>query len=411
MTGHAAARPRLPLAPVVVTTNARPPAGVPKAAPAIGSPADALAEIATWPGYHPTPVLALPGLAAAVGVEAVWVKHEAPRFGQGSFKPLGAGLAVARVVSRHVAQATGRPGVRSVDLLTGGFRDVAANVVVACATDGNHGRAVAWAARLFGARAVVFLASHVSPDREAAIEALGAEVRRSTGNHDEAVREAARWAARKGWTMISETGSAGDDAIPRDMLSGYAAIAEELAGQWDGDAGPSHLLVPVGVGGLAAGLVAWFAGRDGSQTPRMIAVEALEADCLRRSLLVGHRVAVTGSLTTVMGGLAAGEVSAAAWPWLQHGVDAAIGLGDEAVVPALRLLADGAFGDPPLEAGESGGAALAALLAVAENEEDRTRLGLDAGARVLVIVTEGVTDPVVWERLTGRPPAGDRVLS
>lgn len=364
----------------------------------------ALDEVMQWPGYGVTPLVPFPRLAAALGVGAVWYKDEATRFGVGSFKPMGGGYAVARIVARHVEASTGRPRVTSAALLAGTFRDLAAEVTVACATDGNHGRAVAWAARQFGCRAVVYLAGHVTEFRERAIADFGADVRRTGGNHDDAVVEMAAEAEKRGWQVISETARASDPRITRDIITGYGSLALELASQCGEDRVPTHVLIQAGVGGLAAGFIANARGRWGSAMPRVVTVEAINADCVRRSLESSERETVTGSLETVMAGLAAGVVSEMAWPLLRHGAYAGISFADEFVGPALIQLAGGSGDDSPVEAGESGVATVAALMAVADDREAREQLEIDGDSRVVVLGTEGVTDPEVWNDLVGRAP-------
>lgn len=364
--------------------------------------AGALDEIRHWPGYGVTPLVPFPRIASDLGVSKVWYKDEATRFGIGSFKPMGGGYAVARIVARHVEASTGRPLVTSGQLLAGSFRDLAGEVTVACATDGNHGRAVAWAARTFGCRAVVYLAGHVTEFREQAIAAYGAEVRRSGGNHDDAVREMATQATKRGWAIVSETARASDPMITRDILAGYGSLALEIESQLGEEQAPTHVFVQTGVGGLAAGFIANAWARWGEGMPRTVTVESINADCVRRSLESSKPVTVTGDLETVMAGLAAGVVSEMAWPYLQLGAFAGVSISDEFVAPAMTRLAAGSGGEPVVEAGESGAAALAALLAVAEDQDARDRLELDRDSRVVVLGTEGVTDPEVFHRLVGR---------
>ena len=152
----------------------------------------ALAEISSWPGYAPTPLVALPVLARSLGVGAIHYKDERGRFGLRSFKALGGAYAVANVLRKTVAAATGRNDIGSRDLLSGEFAGIVGQATVTCATDGNHGRSVAWGARLFGCRCVIFVHEHVSQGRRDAIAHYGAEVREVKGNYDDAVRHAAR---------------------------------------------------------------------------------------------------------------------------------------------------------------------------------------------------------------------------
>ncbi len=313
---------------------------------------------------------------------------------------------MARLIAREVERATGRDAVTSADLLRGEGRTVASGVTVACATDGNHGRAVAWSARMFGSRSVVYVASHVSPYREAAIAGFGAEVVRSAGNHDDAVREMAAAARDAGWRVVTQSASATDPQVPRDILSGYGALMAEVAPQLPPDEAPSHVFVPAGVGGLAASVAAFCADRWGPGGPRVVSVEAAAADSVFRSVGAGRMVRVTGALETVMGGLAAGEVSPVAWPSLYRGLDAAMAIRDAAAVDTLRLLRAPPGGDRPVAAGETGVAALAAALLAAGDDAARRALGMDGDSTVLAIGTEGVTDPSARDRLLEGAPEG-----
>jgi diaminopropionate ammonia-lyase len=336
--------------------------------------------IGTWPGYRPTSLIPLGGLARDSGIGALWYKDEGERFGVGSFKPMGGAYAVARLVER--LSETSAPSA----------------VTVACATDGNHGRAVAWGARLFGCQAKVYVASHVTASRAAAIAGYGAEVTRTSGNHDDAVRLVARDAKQNGWYVISETGLATVPEIAWDVLAGYGAIMSEVAEQIR-DMVPTHVFVQAGVGGLAAAMASYAQQSWGTDAPRIVVVEAESADCVFRSIEADRRSTAPGPMHTVMAGLAAGEVSEHAWPILRNGTFACVAIPDSAAIATLRVLAEAPTGDPPIQAGESGVAGLAAVLAATRNPALRRRLELDQGARVLTIGTEGVTDRAVYERL------------
>ncbi|MGE5098103.1 MAG: diaminopropionate ammonia-lyase [Betaproteobacteria bacterium] len=337
-------------------------------------------EIRSWPGYHPTPLVALHGMAAAAGVARIWYKDEATRFGLGSFKALGGAYAVRRALDRE-----GR-----------GARDV----TVTCATDGNHGRAVAWAAQRFGCRAVIYMHERVSHGRIQAVEHYGARVVRTPGNYDESVRRAAAEAKRKGWIVVSDTSYDGYVDVPRDVMQGYALMADEALAQLPAAEWPTHVFVQGGVGGLAASVCAYFWETAGPRRPRLIVVEPDKADCLYRSAESGKPVSVPGELDTVMAGLACGEPSLIAWRILEPGADAFITIPDEAAISCMRTLAEGADGDFPIVAGESGVAGLAGLLAAAASGD----LDLGAESRVLVFGTEGATDPELYRRLL----AGDQ---
>jgi len=350
--------------------------------------ADALAEIAAWPGYRPTPLRALPRLAAQLGLAGIRYKDEAERFHLKSFKALGGAYAVLRLLQRELGldAAAVRAGAAAAKTIT-----------VASATDGNHGRSVAWGARMFGCACVIYIHEGVSEGRERAIAAFGAEVRRVPGNYDDSVRRCAAEAAANGWHVVSDTSYEGYMAVPREVMQGYTVLAGEAAEQLGGES-PSHVFVQGGVGGLAAAVLSHFWQLRGADRPRAVVVEPEPADCLYQSAAAGRPAPATGDLQTIMAGLSCGEVSPLAWTVLADGADAFMTVADDAAIEAMRLLAE-------LEhvvGGESGVAGLAGLIAAWRDREARAALGLDAHSRVLLIGSEGDTDPALYARLVGR---------
>ena len=334
--------------------------------------AAARAEISTWPGYGPTPLVGLSGIAAEAGLGAVWYKDEGGRFGLGSFKALGGAYAVSRLIARR-----------------------GAGITVCTATDGNHGRSVAWGARTFGCACVIYIHATVSEGRKAAIERYGAEVRRVDGNYDDSARIAAEDAAANGWHVVSDTSWDGYSDIPRDVMHGYGVMVDEVIDQLPAGETPSHVFVQGGVGGLAAAVLAMFWQRFGVEKPRFIVAEPENAACLYESAKAGKRVVVPGDLDTVMAGLAAGEVSHLAWDILLAGCEGFMTVPDGAALGLMRRLADG---EPPIVAGESAVAGLAAAIAARQ----ANAFGLDGGSIVLVIGSEGATDAALYENIVGR---------
>ena len=362
-------------------------------------------EISSWPGYAPTPLRALPGLAARLGLATLHYKDERGRFGLGSFKALGGAYAVANVLRRAVRAARGGAEVTSRELLAGACADVVRATTVTCATDGNHGRSVAWGAQLFRCRCVIFVHEHVSAGRREAIARYGAEVREVRGNYDDAVRHAAATAEAEGWTVVSDTSYPGYREIPLDVMHGYGVMAAEIAQQWRAGSTPTHVFAQAGVGALAAAVCASFWLHWGARRPRFVVVEPARADCVLRSLEAGRPVVVGGALDTVMAGLACGEVSELAWEVLREGADVAVELDDAWALQAMQTLASPAAGDPPIVAGETGAAGLAALLAAEAHADVRAALALDADSRVLLLGSEGDTDPEIYGRVVGRSAA------
>lgn len=367
----------------------------------LASVASARAEIETWPGYAPTPLRPLPGLAGRLGLAAVFYKDEGHRFGLGSFKALGGAYAVLRLLQRHLSSRHGIEAT-AADLLAGQHREAAREVTAATATDGNHGRSVAWGAERFGCRCVVYIHEQVSAAREAGIARYGAEMRRVPGGYDDSVRRCAADAAANGWRLVADTSTDGGWEVPAMVMQGYGVLAEEALEQVAGEPPFTHILVQAGVGGLAAAVAAVMWQRLGAGRPRTVVVEPELADCVFRTVAAGRPTPVPGEANTFMACLAAGEISPAAWEILKVAADDVLSLSDEAARAAMRALAEGVDGDRPVVAGESGCAAAAGLIAAALDPGLREALALDRGSRVLVIGSEGATDALTYERTVGR---------
>ena len=358
-------------------------------------------EIVAWPGYAPTALPSLPALAGRLGIGALWYKDESTRFGLKSFKALGGAYAVFRLIQKAIAAAHGGHVATPDEVLSGRFRDIVSELTVTCATDGNHGRSVAWGAQLFGCRCVIYIHATVSEGRREAIARYGAEVIRVPGNYDDSVRHAAAEADRHGWTVVSDTTYEGYRDIPIDVMHGYGVMSREIVRQLGGDI-PTHVIVQAGVGALAASICACFWLAWGAQRPIFIVVEPETADCFFQSAQAGHPVAVHGDLDTVMAGLACGEVSPVAWEILAAGTEYFATLGDAFALEGMRVFANPAGGDPAIVSGETGASGLGLLLAVQSDRALREQLGLGLDARVLLIGSEGDTDPVIYHEVVGR---------
>ena len=355
--------------------------------------ARAKAEIITWPGYAPTPLVALDAIAKAAGVARLDYKDEAGRFGLASFKALGGAYAVMRVLQAELAKRDVAREATSADLIAGTHKDATSKITVCCATDGNHGRSVAWGAQRFGAACVIFVHETVSQGRRDAIAKYGAEIRVVPGNYDDAVREAQKQAEANSWFVVSDTSYPGYTEVPRDVMQGYRLMADEAADQIS--EAPTHVFIQGGVGGVAAAVSVQMRARFGAGV-KLIVAEPDKADCLLASAEAGEPVTVPGDLDTLMAGLACGEPSLLAWQELERGAFAFMSVSDESAVECMKLLAQQT---PPIVAGESAVAGLAALLLAMQEPYARAALGLGADSRVLLFGTEGATDPEVYDRL------------
>ncbi len=359
----------------------------------------ARAAITAWPGYAPTPLLDLAAIARQAGLGVLRLKDEAGRFGLGSFKALGGAYAVAELLAGELARRGVAPAATSAELMAGRWAEATQTITVTCATDGNHGRAVAWGARRCHCRAVIFIHEGVSAGRAAAIAAYGAEIRRVPGTYDVSLRVAAADAEANGWFVVSDTSWEGYTEVPRAIMQGYRVMADEAVAQWEAvqpdGAPPTHVFIQGGVGGVAAA-VSVQARTAFSPAPRLVVVEPDRAACLLASAELGERTSVPGDLDTLMAGLACGEPSLLAWQELDRGAAAFMAIPDDAAVATMRLLAQAG-----VVAGESGVAGLAGCLLAAADPAARETLGLQPDSRVLVFSTEGATDPELYARLVG----------
>lgn len=361
--------------------------------------------LSSWQGIarQATPLRDLPGLAQQLGIASFSLKDESLRSSLGSFKALGAPVALVRQILRL------HPGLDPAAILSGRYAEQLQGYTVISATDGNHGRSLAAAARDAGCGCQIVLHAQVSAEREQAIAAYGAEIVRIAGNYDASVEEAARLAQVNGWQVISDTSYEGYEDIPRDVMQGYSTIAAEVIEQTGTQPGGasafSHVFLQGGVGGMAAGLASYLWEVHGAQRPRLVVVEPAQADCLLQSAIQGRPAQATGSVDSVMAGLACGETSPLAWKFLAPSVDHFMTVEDDAAIAAMRTLAQGVGGDIPVVAGESGVAGLAALQVLRGDAAGWAALGLDAQSRVLIINTEGATAPQVYAELVGEPAA------
>lgn len=343
----------------------------------------------TLAGYRPTPLSSLKGLAELLGVAAIYVKDESYRFGLNAFKALGATYAMARYLSRQL--------------------DKPEQITFATATDGNHGRGVAWAAQQLGQKAVVYMPKGSSLVRLNNIRATGAEAWITDLNYDDTVRLAAEKAKENRWVTMQDTAWEGYEEIPAWLMQGYTTLAGEALEQLQekGVEKPTHLLLQSGVGTFPAALQGYFAALFKEDRPITAIVEPNNADCMLQSALAedGRPRVVGGELNTIMAGLACGEPNPIAWNILRDYSQFFISCPNYVAAMGMRILGNPVAEDPKVISGESGAVTTGLLWAVLKRTELnqlKYQLKLDATSRVLVINTEGDTDPesyrrIVWE--------------
>lgn len=351
------------------------------------------------PGYAPTPLIDAPALAAPLGVGRVWVKDESSRLGLPAFKVLGASWATYRALTDHLGVDL-EPWT-SLDELAKKL-DGADGLALAAATDGNHGRAVARMAGLLGLAGRIFVPAGTSEARIEAIRSEGASCEVVTGTYDDAVRRSAEEAER-GCLVISDTSWPGYERVPGWVIDGYSTICREtdVALADAGEAPIDLVVVPMGVGALASSVVRYFRRPGLEHPPAILGVEPLSAACVLESARAGRMVSVPGPHRSIMAGLNCDTPSVIAWPVVSEGVDLFVAIDDDRAREGMRQLAD-----LRVVSGETGAAGLGGLnevLSGPDRSELRAYLGLDHGSRVLLISTEGATDPGAYEQIVGRP--------
>ncbi len=341
----------------------------------------------TLPGYKPTPLHRLPGMASMFGLGDLWVKDESLRFNLNAFKGLGASAAIHTYLESH------SPGE---------------GITFCTATDGNHGRAVAWAARIFKQRAVIFMPVSTVPARIKNIEAEGAEVIIVDGDYDAAVRMADNEAQENGWQIIADTAYPGYDIIPAIVTSGYLTMFEEIANQSNihaaGKPGIDVVFLQGGVGSFAAAAAMYYAFRYRENRPKLVSVEPTGAACLLESANSrnGDIVTSEGDGHTIMAGLNCPTPSTIAWPILRSNIDLFLAISDRYAQDAIKAYYRPTGTDERIISGESGAAGLAGLIALRREEslqEAREAISLSKTSRVLLINTEGDTDPENFRRI------------
>lgn len=357
----------------------------------------------SFPQYAPTPLRNLSAMAEELSLGGVYVKDESYRFGLNAFKVLGGSYAIARTI----ASLTGKPMEQmSFDYLSGAeLRQILPPTTFYTATDGNHGRGVAWAARQLGQRAVVRMPKGTSQSRLENIRKEGATVTIEDMNYDDCVRLAASEAMQHpGSVLMQDTAWPGYEEIPGWIMQGYGTMAAEAAQQLEEYACPTHVFVQAGVGSLAGAIAGYFAGRYPQHPPRVVVVEAQAADCHYRSALAGDGQIrkVDGDLSTMMAGLACGEPNPVSWAILRNHAAAFVSCPDWVSALGMRMLAAPCKGDVPVVSGESGAVGMGLLAAVMKSDEYRElreALQLHENSRVLLFSTEGDTDPEHYRRV------------
>ena len=355
-------------------------------------------------GYGATPLCRLPGLADHLGIKNFYVKDESFRFGLNSFKSLGATWALARILGEKLNQPVS--GLDFAYFKQPAIKEKIQNMVFVTATDGNHGRGLAWAAGQLGCQAVIFMPAGTVKHRVENIEKEGARVCVTDMNYDDTVRFAAGEAQKNGWTIVQDTAWEGYEQIPAWIVQGYTTMAAESHEQIEklGGGSPTHMFVQAGVGSMAAAVLGYYANQMNRDCPATYIMESDQADCLYHSALAddGKLRGVGGQLNTIMAGLACGEANPFAWEILRDFSHGFISCSDGVAVRGMQLLAHPIFGDSPIVSGESGalGPGLVHCLMMDPKFSDlKEKMRLNRESSVLCFSTEGDTDPENYQKI------------
>lgn len=356
------------------------------------------------PGYAPTPLVSLDGLAHSLGVSKIWIKDESKRFGLNAFKALGGSYAMARCLSEKLGKPLEEMSFE--ELCAPAARRALGDITFVTATDGNHGRGVAWAARLLGQKAVVYMPKGSAAERLENIRAQGAQAEITEYNYDDAVRLANRMAEEHGWILIQDTAWPGYEEIPAHIMQGYTTLAAETLQQLEeqGAERPTHLFLQAGVGSFAGAMLGSFVNAWGKDSPVTCIVEPDRAACLFQSAKAGEICPVTGEMDSMMAGLCCGEPCTISWEIIRAWADAFLACPDEYAALGMRLMGRPVQGDQAVTSGESGAVGVGVLSAILHEEALHDlcwTLGLGPDSRVLCISTEGDTDQENYRRILG----------
>ncbi len=364
---------------------------------------------ASFPVYKETPLAVLRETAGLLGIDNIYVKDESYRFGLNAFKVLGGSYAIGNYLAQKLGKTISEMPYER--LVSEEVRKELGDITFVTATDGNHGRGVAWTAGRLRQRAVVYMPKGSAAERLENIRAEGAEASITDLNYDGAVRLANRQAQEKGWVMVQDTAWEGYEDIPQWIMQGYGTMGYEAYIQLPEK--PTHIFLQAGVGSMAGAVAGFFAGVYGKDRPIITIVEPDKADCIFRTAKAadGRLHVVTGDMDTIMAGLACGEPCSIGWNVLKDYADYFISCPDYMAAQGMRILGNPAAGDSRVIAGESGAAAFGCVSEILRNPryaQIKERLKLNKTSRALFFNTEGDTDrenyrSIVWDGIYGRP--------
>ena len=351
--------------------------------------------------YKETPLVSLDGLAKALKLGKIFVKDESYRFGLNAFKVLGGSYAIGKYIAKEF-------GISPEEMTAGKMtspemKDRLKDVVFVTATDGNHGRGVAWTAHELGVKSVIYMPKGSSKERLANIKALGADACICDLNYDDCVRLAKENSEKYGWALVQDTSWPGYEEVPKWIMQGYTSMAFEALKQLNGLC-PTHIFLQAGVGAMSGAVTAFFSSVFEKSKPVITIVEPNKADCIYQTAKAndGKLRYVTGNLDSIMAGLCCGEPCTLAWDILKDYADNFVSLPDDITKKGMRILAQAAYGDDKVVSGESGAVGVGLLAELMENDNLRSlkeQIGLNENSVVLCFSTEGDTDKDSYRKI------------
>jgi len=353
------------------------------------------------PNYKPTPLVRLSSLADKLGIDELLIKDESQRFELNAFKVLGASYAIAKVLGNKLNLGDYELTYERILSEKSKFQEI----TFATATDGNHGRAVAWAAEKFSCKAIVYMPKGSSLARLKAIKQFGSEASITDKNYDDTIIHAEKMAKDNGWVLLQDTSWDGYEEVPIHIMQGYFTLITEFLRQ-EQNIWPTHVFVQAGVGSLAAAILAYLYNLTNKTTPIFVVVEPQGAPCLYESIKLcdGEPYRIEGDLATIMSGLACGEPSHLGLLILKAGTNAFIKCSDDVARRGMKVLGNPLAGDQAIISGESGAVTLGLVYELLSNRQPcniKDELCITSNSKILLFSTEGDTDPdayreVVW---------------
>lgn len=363
----------------------------------------------SFPEYAPTPLVQLNGLARELGIDSIYVKDESYRFGLNAFKVLGGSYSIGKYIAEKLGMRLSELSYEK--LISSEIREKLGDLTFVTATDGNHGRGVAWTANRLKQHSVVYMPKGSAEERLENIKALGADASITDMNYDEAVRLAFRTSEEKGWVMVQDTAWEGYEDIPAWIMQGYTTMALEAVEQMQGEF-PTHVFLQAGVGAMSGAVTGFFADlmkSEKREKPIITIVEPNKADCIYRTAKAndGKLHFVTGDMNSIMAGLCCGEPCTIGWNLLHDYAENFVSVPDYVAAEGMRILGNPLPGDTRIISGESGAATTGFVAELMRNESLgwlREQLRMDQNSKVLCISTEGDTDRenyrrIVWDGL------------